>query len=49
MRHSASVQIIGTLEDYSEYGVSFKFTVKIDKLTIAGDGPELTPEDEEKS
>ena len=34
--------------DDRDYQVPFKFTGKIDKLTIALDRPMLTPEDEKK-
>ena len=38
----------GTPVDDQEYKVPFKFTGKIDKLTIAIDRPMLTPEDEKR-
>jgi arylsulfatase len=38
----------GTPVDDQDYQVPFKFTGKIDKLTIALDRPKLTPEDEKK-
>ena len=34
--------------DDQDYQVPFKFTGKINKLTIALDRPKLTPEDEKK-
>jgi hypothetical protein len=38
----------GTPVDDKDYQVPFKFTGKIDKLTIAIDRPKLTPEDERR-
>jgi len=38
----------GTPVDDNDYQVPFKFTGKIDKLTIAADRPKLTPEDEKR-
>ena len=38
----------GTPVDDEDYKVPFKFTGKIDKLTIAVEPPVLTPEDEKK-
>jgi arylsulfatase A-like enzyme len=38
----------GTPVDDQDYQVPFKFTGKIDKLTISLDRPKLTPEDEKK-
>jgi arylsulfatase A-like enzyme len=38
----------GTPVDDSDYQVPFKFTGKIDKLTIAIDPPKLTPEDKKR-
>ncbi len=38
----------GTPVDDQDYQVPFKFTGKLDKLTIAVDPPKLTPEDEKK-
>ncbi len=38
----------GTPVDDRDYQVPFKFTGKIDKLTIAIDQPQLTPEDVKK-
>jgi hypothetical protein len=38
----------GTPIDDRDYQVPFKFTGKIDKLTITVEPPELTPEDEKK-
>jgi len=34
--------------DYRDYQVPFKFTGRIEKLTIALDRPQLTPEDEKQ-
>jgi hypothetical protein len=39
----------GTPMDDKDYKVPFKFTGKINKLTIAIDRPKLTPEDEKHS
>jgi arylsulfatase len=38
----------GTPVDDRDYQVPFAFTGKIDKLTIALDGPKLTPDDVQK-
>jgi arylsulfatase len=38
----------GTPVDDKDYKVPFKFTGKLDKLTIAIDRPKLTPEDEKR-
>ncbi|MFZ1123294.1 MAG: hypothetical protein WAN81_23965 [Candidatus Binataceae bacterium] len=38
----------GTPVDDHDYQVPFKFTGKIDKLTIKIDRPKLTPEDEQR-
>ncbi len=38
----------GTPVDDQDYQVPFKFTGKINKLTVALDPPKLTPEDEKK-
>jgi len=38
----------GTPVDDRDYQVPFKFTGKIDKLTISVEPPKLTPEDEKR-
>jgi arylsulfatase len=38
----------GTSVDDQDYQVPFKFTGKIDKLTISLEPPKLTPDDERK-
>jgi hypothetical protein len=38
----------GTPVDDADYHVPFNFTGKLDKLTIAVDRPQLTPEDEKR-
>jgi hypothetical protein len=38
----------GTPVDDADYQVPFNFTGKIDKLTIALDRPQLTPEDKQR-
>jgi arylsulfatase len=38
----------GTPVDDQDYQVPFKFTAKLDKLTLAIDRPQLTPEDEKR-
>jgi hypothetical protein len=38
----------GTPVDDKDYQVPFKFTGKIDKITLTIDRPKLTPEDEKK-
>ncbi len=47
-RRSTSATDTGTPVDDRDYQVPFKFTGKIDKLTIAIDRPRLTPEDEKR-
>jgi len=41
-------QITGTPVDDEDYQVPFKFTGKLDKLTIKIDRPQLTPADEQR-